>query len=69
MDNNENQTKYVAYFGDPNGRIFGRVKFSSEIQYLMSMWNDGALYGGHKAEEETELDRIWMNAPVARPAP
>jgi len=50
---------YCAYYGDPEGRIWGRVEFRSEDAYRMAVWNDGSLYGGHRTDEETEFSRMW----------
>lgn len=50
----------IAYYGSPNGRIFGRVTFASMEQARMECWNDSGLYGLHDTDaEETWLDRIW----------
>ena len=53
--------RFFAYYGEPHGRIFGRAEFVSEDAFRMAMWNDGALYGGHAAEDETELSRLWRD--------
>jgi hypothetical protein len=53
--------RFFAYYGSPNGSIFGRMGFTSEDSYRMAMWNDSALYGGHRADEETWLSKAWAN--------
>lgn len=51
--------KYFAYYGGPGERFWGRVSYSCKDLFLVDLWENDYLYGGHAADEETHLSRLW----------
>jgi hypothetical protein len=54
---------WVAYYGGPGDRIFGRVEYESENFAKMDAWNHWCFYDAHDTDiEETPTDRWWKES-------
>lgn len=58
----------VGYYGDPNGRIFGKVLYQGEHAEDMARqdsWGGKGIYGVHDDKlVETDLDKMWRKTTL-----
>jgi len=50
---------YVAYYGNPLSKLWGRVVWKSKESALIGVWNHSYYYDLHEESEPSYYDELW----------